>query len=392
MRGNISIFNPISTNYLFTKKKIAVVSVINDLSSDLRVRKSCEALRECGYEVVLVGRLLPSSADLPEWPWRSVRMGMFFRTGPLFYLFFNLRLFFFLLTQRSSLLLSNDLDTLLPNFLIAKLKGLSLIYDSHELFCEVPELQNQPAKKKIWQMLEASLVPRLKHCMTVNDSIAAYFKNRYGTAFTVVRNIPPALRPLKPATRKELNLPEDKKIIILQGAGINIDRGAEELVQSMAFVDNALLLIIGSGDVWPRLQQLARPLSDRVILINKLPKEQLVQYTHLADLGISIDKDTNLNYRFSLPNKLFDYFQAGLPVLATELPEIAALIRAYDAGEFIRHHAPHHIAERITALLSSPKLFTYSQNARKAASVLNWETEKIKLIRLIQSADGVLNA
>ncbi len=371
---------------MFTKKKIAVVSVINDLSSDIRVRKSCDALRECGYEVVLFGRQVPSSSPLPDWPWKSVRIRMLFRSGPLFYLFFNLRLFSFLLTQKSTLLFSNDLDTLLPNFLISKLKRLPLIYDSHEIFCEVPELQHSPVKKRIWQALEAFILPRLRYCITVNDSIALYFKALYGRAFISLRNIPPSLPLTLPASRAELHLPENKKLVLLQGAGINVDRGAEELVRAMAFVENACLVIIGSGDVWPRLQELARPLSDRVILIHKLPKEQLVRYTALADLGISIDKDTNLNYRFSLPNKLFDYFQAGLPVLASDLPEIAGLIRHYTVGEFIDNHQPQHLAERMTALLNSPNLPLYRENAKKAAAELNWETEKIKLLDLIRQA------
>lgn len=377
---------------MFTKKKIAVVSVINDLTSDIRVRKSCEALVDCGYEVILFGRRLPESSALPNWRWKSVRVRMFIRSGPLFYFFYNLRLLVFLLRQKSTLLFSNDLDTLFPNYLVSKLKGIPLIYDSHEIFCEVPELQQTPFKKKIWSALEGFLLPRLQYCLTVNQSIATYFEALYQTKFVVLRNIPPAMPLAQPVTRAELKLPETKKLIILQGAGINIDRGAEELVRAMAYVDNACLLIIGSGDVWPQLISLAAPLSDRVILINKLPKDQLVKYTSVSDLGISIDKDTNLNYRLSLPNKLFDYFQAGLPVLASDLPEIANLIRTYEAGEFITNHEPQHIAQRINEILSSPKLSLYGENSGKAGRILNWESEKIKLVELICEADGTKHA
>lgn len=377
---------------MFTKKKIAVVSVINDLSSDIRVRKTCYALQECGYEVLLFGRKLPSSSPLPDWPWKSIRIRMLFRQGPLFYLFFNLRLFFFLLSRNSTLLFSNDLDTLVPNYLASRIKNVPLVYDSHEIFCEVPELQHASFKKKIWQALEKFLVPRLNYCITVNESIAQYFTSRYGTPFISIRNIPPTPSPTPPATKSQLRLPQDKKLILLQGAGINIDRGAEELVQAMAYVDNACLVIIGSGDVWQRLQQLAAPLGDRVILIARLPKEKLIQYTNLADIGISIDKDTNLNYRYSLPNKVFDYFQAGLPVLASNLPEIAGLIQAFGAGEFIENHTPLHIAERITALLNSEKLSQYRENSKKAATMLTWDAEKEKLLHLIRQAEASQNS
>ena len=122
---------------MFTNKKIAVVSVINDLVTDARVNKTCFALKECEFDVTLIGRELPASLTLPEWPFTCIRMKLYFKKGPLFYFFFNFRLFFKLLFLKVDLLYANDLDTLLPNYLISKIKKIPLIYDSHELFCEV---------------------------------------------------------------------------------------------------------------------------------------------------------------------------------------------------------------------------------------------------------------
>lgn len=371
---------------MFTKKKIAIVSVINDLVSDVRVRKSCEALVEKGYDVLLIGRRLPSSPNLPQYSYNCLRMRLLFTSGPLFYFFFNLRLFIRLLFTPADLYFSNDLDTLLPNYLIAKLKNKPLIYDSHEIFCEVPELQHAPLKKKIWQKLEKTIVPKLKYCITVNNSIAGYFQKLYGTKFVSVRNIPPAVNIGTFKSRAELALPSNKKIILLQGAGINIDRGAEELVAAMPFVDNALLLIIGSGDVWQRLEKKAAQLPEKIKMIPRLPKTELMHYTHNADIGISIDKNNNLNYRYSLPNKLFDYLQMGLPVLASNLPEIAAIITHYNVGEFITAYAPKELAENIQKMLNSASLDDYRKNALVAAAELNWDKEKEVLLNLITSA------
>ena len=121
---------------MFTAKKIAVVSVINDLVTDSRVNKTCNILVEAGYEVVLIGRKLPDSPDLPDWKFKSLRMNLLFKSGPAFYLFFNLRLFFKLLFTKCDLLFANDLDTLWANYLAAKFKKTPLVYDSHELFCD----------------------------------------------------------------------------------------------------------------------------------------------------------------------------------------------------------------------------------------------------------------
>jgi glycosyltransferase involved in cell wall biosynthesis len=387
LRRNISIFKAISTKPLFTTKKIAVVSVINDLVTDSRVNKTCGVLTEAGYEVILTGRKLPGSMDLPAWPFKAFRMRLLFKKGPLFYFFFNLRLFFKLLFTKGDLLFANDLDTLLPNYLVSKIKSIPLVYDSHELFCEVPELLEAPAKRKIWQIVEKRLVPRLKHCITVNESIARIFENSYGVKFHVIRNIPENLAGFVPPSRQQLKLPVDKKIILLQGAGINIHRGAEELTEAMQLVNNAVLLIIGGGDVWPALEKMVKQkgLEDKVTLIKKIPKKELMGYTANADLGVSIDKNTNPNYYNSLPNKIFDYIHAGVPVLASRLPEIERIVNRYQVGRFIESHEPAVIAQTINSLLSSPELRKYRQNTVNAAAELNWTAEKQKYLAIIQA-------
>jgi glycosyltransferase involved in cell wall biosynthesis len=370
-----------------TQHKTVVVSVINDLATDQRVQRTCSVLKECGYEVLLIGRQLKNSPPIDHLPYKTKRIRLLFVKGPLFYFFFNLRLFGILLFAKCDLLFSNDLDTLWPNYVVSRIKGIPLIYDSHEIFCEVPELKNSPLKKSLWEKLERYIVPKLNYCITVNKSIAGYFSEKYKTHFSVVRNIPQPTASFKLKSRADLDLPMNKKIAIFQGAGINIHRGAEELVEAMQYTPNVYLLIVGGGDVFPIIKQLTSQfnLEKKIRILDKLPKEELLHYTFNADLGISIDKDTNLNYRFSLPNKLFDYIQAGLPVMASPLPEIKYIITRYDIGDFIDTHAPEHIGQKMEEMLSSPHYKTWKQNTRMAADGNTWETEKLKLIDLVKS-------
>jgi glycosyltransferase involved in cell wall biosynthesis len=317
-------------------------------------------------------------------------MKMIFKSGPMFYFFFNARLFLRLLFRKADLLYANDLDTLLPNYLVSRMKSIPLIYDSHELFCEVPELQNTPFKKQIWEMLEGWIVPRLKHCITVNSSIAAIFEKKYSVKFNVVRNISEFDKNFIPKKREELGLPTDKEIIILQGAGLNVDRGAEELVAAMANVD-ALLLIIGGGDVWEKLkvQVQENGLGNKVWLISKIPRSELMHYTYNADLGISIDKPRNANYFNSLPNKIFDYIHAGVPVLVSRLPELERIVKDFGVGGFINNHEPAHIASCINEMLFSPQMSTWRENARRSAEILCWQNEKRMLRQTIEEATGL---
>ncbi len=334
-----------------SRPKRAIVSVTNDLATDNRVHRTCMVLRELGYEVLLVGRQLPNSPPL-ERPYATKRMRLLFNKGPLFYAEYNVRLFLLLLFSRAQLLVANDLDTLLANFLVARLRGIELVYDTHEFYTEVPELVGRPRVRAVWLAIERWIFPKLKRIITVNASIAQAYKERYGKEVAVVLNIPVPVDLGPAVTRAALGLPEDRFILILQGAGINVERGGEEAVLAMKELPDCLLLIIGSGDAWPVLQRLVKEngLEDRVRLIGRLPYVEMMRYTRNADLGLTLDKDTNLNYRFSLPNKLFDYLHAGIPVLATDLPEVAAIVRAHDCGVVIPVPTPGAIAQAVREL------------------------------------------
>lgn len=360
-------------------RKKVIVSVINDLVTDQRVNKVCQTLLSMDCDVLLVGRKMRKSPDLDNREYAMHRMKPVFETGLLFYAEFNLRLFFFLIFKKADMLVSNDLDTLLPNYLVGMFKNTPLIYDSHEYFTEVPELVNRKHVQKIWKFIERKLFPRQTDVITVNDSIAGLYENDYGIRPHVVRNIPRKGQPIKKMSRKSLDLPDDKHILILQGSGINVQRGAEELVEAMQFVNNAVLLLVGGGDVINILKETVEKndLGQKVIFKPRMPYKQLMQFTAVADLGLTLDKPTNLNYKYSLPNKLFDYILAGIPVLSSPLPEIEKIITKYEVGDFIADHDPKNIARKINGMLSNQALMgKWKKNCKFAAHELTWENEE----------------
>jgi len=370
------------------KKPKAIVSVINDLVTDQRVDRNCRALLKSGYEVVLVGRVLKNSLSLPRRPYQTHRMRLIFTRGPLFYMEYQIRLLLYLLSHKAALLFSNDLDTLLPNYLVCKLRKIDIIYDTHELFCEVPELLGSPTKRKIWKSIERAIFPKLKKVLTVNQSIADIYTEEYGNNVQFIRNIPLKREQVQQKSKGELGLPEDQNIIILQGAGINIQRGAEEAVEAMKWVDNAILLIVGSGDVIEELKEMRIKLNleAKVMITGKVPYELLAQYTQVASLGLSLDKDTNLNYRYSLPNKLFDYIHAGIPVFVSNLVEISRIVKQYQIGFIAENHDPEYLAAQLNAIFDQPeKLTSWKNNLLLAQKELSWEKEEEKLIRMINS-------
>jgi glycosyltransferase involved in cell wall biosynthesis len=355
--------------------KKVIISVSSDLVTDQRVHKVALTLGRSGYDVLLVGRRKRQSLPLESRTYRTLRLNLFFETGPLFYAALNLRLLFLLLFTKADILLANDLDTLLPNFIVSWLKKLPLVYDSHEYYTGVPELQHRPLVRGVWKSVERYIFPRLKHVYTVNASIAGLYEKEYGIPVKVIRNVP-YLEELPPVAPSDF---PDGNIILYQGAGINIQRGVEEAVEAMQFVQGATLLIIGGGDAIHSIRELAErlKLGSRVVFRDKMPFALLRAYTGLARLGLSLDKDTNINYRFSLPNKLFDYIHAGVPVLASPLPEVKRIVERYEVGVLIESHDPAHIAERILYMLSEKDEYEkWKANTRKAAQELCWQNEE----------------
>ena len=365
-----------------------IISVVSDLVTDQRVHRTALALHSKGLIVTLVGRKMRSSLQIPERPYQTKRFKLGFETGPLFYAFYNIRLFFFLLFSKADIFVTNDLDTLLPNFIISRLKKSVLFYDSHEYFTEVPELVARPHIRNFWLSIEKFVFPKLKNVFTVNESIASIYTEKYKVPVSVVRNLPfRSVSKFSSVTRDGLGLPIDKKIFLFQGAGINIDRGAEEAIEAIAKTENAALLFIGGGDVLSQLKEKvkAMKIADKVFFLPKQPMEILYQYTSLADFGLTLDKDTNLNYRFSLPNKLFDYIQAGLPVLASDLPEVRKIIDQYKIGKIAPSTSVTDIAATMKQMISDDHQFVlWKENLKIAASELCWENEEKKLLQIFK--------
>ncbi|MFN7012850.1 MAG: glycosyltransferase [Bacteroidia bacterium] len=358
-----------------------ILSVTNDIATDQRVFKVVLTLQKSGFEVLVVGRKLKDSLSTNHLPFKTHRFNLFFNKKAFFYAEYNIRLFLFLLFKKAEVLHANDLDTLLPNYLVSKIKGIPIVYDSHEYFCHVPELIHRPWVQKVWLSIEQWIFPKLKYVITVNNSIACLYEKQYKVSVKVLKNVPfkSLYQNIEIKNRKELGLPEEKAIVLLQGSGININRGAEEAVEAMQFVDNAVLLIIGGGDVFSSLEKLVlkHQLQHKVILKPKMPFKELLQYTFNSSIGLSIDKPGNLNYENSLPNKLFDYIYAGLPVLVSALNEVKRVVLYYNIGCIIDNHNPQHIAEKINFMINSGSTYqSWKDNCKKAADENCWENQE----------------
>ena len=360
------------------KQQRVIVSVINDLNTDQRVHKVCSYIQSLGYDVLLVGRTKKDSLPMEDRPYQTRRFHLPFEKGAQFYAVFNVRLFWFLIFHRATILVANDLDTLLPNYLVSRVKRCRLVYDSHEYFTEVPELIHRPKVQRVWEKIEAFIFPKLTYVSTVNQSIAERYISKYRVPVKIVRNVSPKYQPLESLSRNELGLPENKTLLIMQGAGLNVDRGVEEAIRMMPYLENCVLVIVGDGDVIPEMKKLVeqKNWSDRVLFFGKRPYREMMKFTQLADFGLSFDQPTNPNYLYSLPNKVFDYMHTQTPIFCSNVLEVSKLVDHYQIGTVITDFTPENLAKTIASFIENPKLIeTWKANCLKAAETENWETE-----------------
>lgn len=356
-------------------KKI-ILTVTNDLNFDQRMIRISTSLAAAGHEVLLVGRKKKSSLPLSNRPYQQKRLFCFFERGKLFYIEYNIRLFFFLLFHRFDIISAVDLDTLMPCFFVSKLRGKSCVYDAHEYFTEVPEVLRRPFIKKIWELVERLLVPRLKFCYTVSESIANLFTEKYKTPFVTIRNVP-VLRDLH-----SLNKMPARKYILYQGA-LNEGRGLEILLEAMKQV-NAELWIAGEGDLSEELRALTLSLgiNDKVKFLGFLNPEELKKITEEAYIGIGVSENMGLSYYYSLNNKCFDYMHAGIPSISNNFPEYRKLNEKYEVAVLAEPDVESLVTAIQFLLINQPFYDKLKQNCLKAREEFNWQKEQEKLLQL----------
>ena len=357
-----------------------LVSAFSNLYTDQRIEKVCRTLHENGYDVELIGNNWGGEEEM-ERPYPFYRIQHSARSLRFAYVEFQKKLYSELKKRadKKTVLLANDLDALLPNVLIAKKLNIPLVFDSHEIFTEMPAIQGRWTQK-VWRLLERNLVPGMKYMMTESYSYAEWFKNAYGVDPVVVRNIP---RKLPPPTELPQNGP---KIILYQGV-INQSRGIPQAIKAMKDVQNAVFKIVGDGPKRKEYEKLVADsgLGEKVQFLGKMFPDDLRKVTKTADVGLSLEENGGVSYLYSLPNKVADYIQARVPSVMINFPEMQRVHNEFKVGELIDNHDPKVIAERINIVLNKGRSF-YWDELNRAAESLCWENEEAAILALFDKA------
>jgi glycosyltransferase involved in cell wall biosynthesis len=361
-------------------KKRVITSAFSNLYTDQRIEKVCRTLHENGYQIELIGNDW-KGADQMERPYLFSRIHLSSASLKTAYFEFNWKLYHQLKKKadENTILHANDLDALLPNYLIAKELNIPLVFDSHEIFSEMPAIQGKMSQK-LWRYVEKSILPHLKLMITASGSYAKWFRKKYGIDPVVVQNAPRKLD-------FTMEIPDnDPKIFLYQGA-INPFRGIDKAILAMHHLDGVVFKIAGDGPRKKEYEELVikEKLQDKVQFLGKLKPEDLRNITVTADAGMSIEENGGESYLYSLPNKVLDCIQSRVPLVLANLPEMQHIKNQFDVGEIIKDHAPENIATAVKKVLNKGRK-SYLQELDKASHSLCWENEEIKLLKVFENA------
>ncbi|MEO5648806.1 MAG: glycosyltransferase [Ginsengibacter sp.] len=350
-----------------------VFTVTNDLIYDQRMIRICESLSGAGFNIKIIGVKRKDSDSLSQKKYQQKRLFVFFTKGILFYIEYNIRLFFYLLFQKFTVICCIDLDTMLPVYLTSLIRNKIKVYDAHEYFSQQKEIVSRPAVYKVWHFIESHFLPAFKNGYTVSDSIAAEFSKLYGVNYTVIRNVP--------VLQYFHEIEEKEKIILYQGS-VNEARGFEFLIPAMKEV-NALLFIYGNGNFWDETRKLIEDnnLQHKVFLKGKIKPDKLKEVTQKAYIGINLVEPLGFNQLYSLANKFFDYMHHAIPQVTMNFPEYKKINDEYDIALLINELTTKNIANAINELLNNEtKYIKLKQNCMLAREHFTWQTEEKILI------------
>ncbi len=397
--------------------------VWNEFRNDARVLKEAQTLQSAGYQVTVFALHTPGVtlerevisggievrrvARSPLWRLRrtvkggsvlgqAAATGPIERKNPIFQtlricarLWTHAILLFRIACLRASVVHAHDVNTLPTAWLAARLSGARLVYDAHEISTS---REGYAGFRRLVAIVERALMPRADGTITTTEARGRFFARAYRIPRPVILQNRPRRQPLQVSERirQELALVEPWPIVLYQG-GVQQGRGLERLVRVAAQVPNAYFVFIGSGRLDGNLRQIVRELQleARVHFIPTVALAALPSYTASADIGVQPIENTCLNHYTTDSNKLFEYVQAGLPVVASDLPEIRRIVRSYDLGLLVSAGNTAALVEGLRRMVSDKALRQHhAAQARMAAAELSWEVQEHVLVDLYQRIQG----
>lgn len=278
---------------------------------------------------------------------------------------------------------AHDLQALPWVWIAAKVRRRPVVYDAHEISVDRTGARRLAG---VIAFVEGFLARRCEAMITTTDMRADYFVEAYGVDRPVVLQNRPHYAEVARTDRlrEHLGIPADRPIVLYQG-GLQPDRGLHRLIETASAVPDAHFVLLGDGVLRAQLESLTASgaLQDRVHFLPAVPWQELAEWTASADIGVQLIENTGLNHYSTDSNKIFEYAMAGLPIVASDFPEIRRVVAQHELGELVDPADSRAIAEAVGRLAGDADLrIHYARNALRARRELSWETQEPKLLSL----------
>lgn len=362
-----------------------VFTLTGDVRHNSRAIKQVRALTALGCTVEVLA--LGPTSTVAEWM-PGVRLCMLKRpSGSGLPFFWNVHRMMAgtARTRPARVYHASDLYTLPAQYLAARRYGARLVYDARECYPHVPSTVGRPHVRLFWRLLERFFARRADAVFTVSQRIAERMADAYDIPPPVLLHNVPPYKDVTPSTYlRDQTGADDATCVLLHQGSIQKDRGCERLADAMHDVDGALLVFLGGGPKKPQLQQMVAraELDDRVRFLDPVPPDALLPVTASADVGITLLEDTCLNHRYALPNKLFEYLMAGLPVLASDLPAIRDVVATHEVGLLVDPSDRRALVAALRRMVQNQSVRRHwAANTPSVFETFSWEAASQRLQR-----------
>jgi glycosyltransferase involved in cell wall biosynthesis len=372
-----------------SSKKKVIITFLGNINYDTRCKNLFDTFSANSFDVEFIGFDWMTKGFTEERENISIfklRKGFF---SLPFYLKFIWHIKLKLFTTEASIIFAEDIYTLPFVMIFGKLKRAKIYYDSRELFGHLAGLKDKKLKQSFWKWIENICIKKVDYVMVTGQLDGEFLKKEYGiNNLILLRNLP---RYYKPGTnfnlQSYLQIKPEKKIILYQGVLLK-GRGIEKVFSVMKEFPDHVFVIAGGGEYESYYQNLAEQmnLTDQVFFIGKLTQEDLPKVTSSSDIGVSLIENISTSYYYALPNKLFEYIMAEVPVIVSDLPQMKEIVEKYDVGFAIDIENKDELVNAIKKL-SNDKQFYESKkhNCQIASQELNWEKEVTNLLQTLAS-------
>jgi len=367
--------------------------VLNEFTQDSRVMKECESLAKSGYDVTVIAYWM-EGLDIREnikgykiirIPIRSKHWSKNSLIQVVKYIEFLIKALFFIRKIRPDICHGHDPNGLIVAYCSKYIFRSKLIYDSHELWSDsIHLISNKKLLYAFGRTIEKYLVRQADAVITVNQSIAdiMYLENSI-RSISVISNMPLKSKNNIVLSKEEIGFPESNFNIIYVG-NIEKGRGIDITINAMAMVDSNIgLVLMGRDSAYKNIMKnLAKTKNyeHRIKFIKVVEPHVVVDVCSLADVGISPIENVCRSYYLSLPNKIFEYIQSKIPVLASDFPEMKDIIDNYNVGFTFNVESIEDVANVINKLYyDKASQLLFGKNCRIASEELIWEVEEQKL-------------